>query len=52
MLIPKHAGFVHAVLYFNHEESPFKFDYNCPPPESLLGVQLAGQHGMIPSILT
>jgi len=42
MLTPKHAGFVHTVLYLKSQRKLLKFDYNCPPPESLLGVQLAG----------
>ena len=42
MLTPKHAGFVHTVLYLKSQRKLLKFDYNCPPPESLFGVQLAG----------
>jgi hypothetical protein len=49
-MIPKRAGFDHLKLYLNHEENSFKIEYNCPPPESLLGVQLAGQRGTIPCI--
>jgi hypothetical protein len=50
IMIPKRAGFDHLKLYLNHEENFFKIEYNCPPPESLLGVQLAGQRGTIPCI--
>jgi len=42
MLTPKHAGFVHTVLYLKSQRKLLEFDYNCPPPESLLRVQLAG----------
>jgi len=42
MLTPKHAGFVHTVLYLKSQGKLLKFDYNHPPPESLLRVQLAG----------
>jgi len=42
MLTPKHTGFIHTVLYLKSQRKLLKFDYNCPPPESLLGVQLAG----------
>jgi len=42
MLTCKHAGFVHTVLYLKSQRKLLKFDYSCPPPESLLGVQLAG----------
>jgi len=38
----KHAGFIHTVLYLKSRRKLLKFDYNCPPPESLLRVQLAG----------
>jgi hypothetical protein len=41
---PKHTGFDHLKLYFLSQRKLLKIDYNCPPPESLLGVQLAGQH--------
>ena len=49
-LTPKHAGFVHTVL-FDHEVNSLLY-YNCPPPKFLLGVQLAGQRGTIPCVLT
>ena len=42
MLTPKCAGFIHTVLYLESQRKLLKFDYNCPPPESLLGVQLVG----------
>ena len=48
MLTPKHAGFIHTILLIS--QSNFLIVYNCPPPKSLLGVQLIGQCRMIPCI--
>ena len=45
MLTPKHAGFVHTIFLIS--QSNLLIVYNCPPPKSLLGVQLTGQHGTI-----
>jgi len=42
MLTPKCTGLVHTVLYLKSQRKLLKYDYNCPPPESLLRVQLAG----------
>ena len=41
MLTPKHAGFIHTIFLIL--QSNFLIVYNCPPPKSLLGVQLIGQ---------
>ena len=43
MLTPKHAGFVHTIFLISR--SNLLIVYNCPPPNSLLGVQLTGQCG-------
>jgi len=60
LFVPKAADFkffdgvplvLQMAVILNHEENSLKIDYNCPPPESLLGVQLAGQCGMIPCVL-
>ena len=48
MLTPKHAGFVHTIFLIS--QSNLLIVYNCPPPKSLLGVQLTGQCGTIPCI--
>ena len=48
MLTPKHSGFVHTILLIS--QSNLLIVYNCPPPKSLLGVQLTGQRGTIPCI--
>jgi len=47
MLTPKHTGFIHTVLYLKSQRKLLKFDYNCPPPESLLRVQLAEHQGVL-----
>ena len=41
---PKHAGFVSHFTYLSTKKTLF-INYNCPPPQMLLGVQLAGQRG-------
>ena len=45
MLTPKHAGFIHTIFLIS--QSNLLIVYNCPPPKSLLGVQLTGQHRTI-----
>ena len=50
MLTPKHADFIYTIFLISR--SNLLIVYNCPPPKSLLGVQLTGQRGMIPCILT
>ena len=41
MLTPKHAGFIHTIFLISL--SNLLIVYNCPPPKSLLGVQLSMQ---------
>ena len=50
MLTPKHAGFVHTIFLIS--QSNLLIVYNCPPPKSLLGVQLTGKHRIILCIQT